>query len=490
MRDELGIEDAGGTATLSFGRALVPVAKPTGAEAFRAYLAKTDWVPDLGARIGTAEWWRGALTCTALVAGACLLSPGRGHPVMGDVAAPLSGTEWDEARAQSITPLAYGANSGRRMAANDLVAPLLETPERPAIELSAAYGSGDSFSGVLQRAGVSESDSDAAVALISNAVSLEEIKPGTQIDITLGRRENKKVARPLDALSFRARFDLNLSLARAGKALALARQVIAIDHTPLRIQGLVGSSLYRSARAAGAPAKAVEDYIRGIASRTAIGGLGSDDKFDMTIGQDRAATGEVRLGALEYAGLFRSSGKTLRLMRWERDGREQWFDASGQTEQSGAMGMPVAGHVTSNFGLRVHPILGYTKMHKGMDIGAPWGSPIHAAMDGVVQFAGRTGGYGNFVKLASGGNIATGYGHMSRIAVRNGERVARGQVIGYVGSTGLSTGPHLHWEVWKNGISVNPRSVSMASVIQLGGEELREFKARLAELTSVKPGGR
>ena len=490
LRSDSGIEQAGGTATVSFGRALSPLPTPTAFDRFHAALAKIDWVPDLGARIGSADWWRGALTCTALCASAVALAP-RLHPIAGTVAPPLAGAQWDEARAQSIAPLAYGANTGHRMAANDFVAPLTETPERPSIDLSASYGAGDSFAAVLRRAGVSERDSDAAVRLVTGATSLDDLKPGTQIDLTLGRRADKAVARPLDQLSFRARFDLQLSLKRVGSALALTRQVIAIDHTPLRIQGLVGSSLYRSARAAGVPAKVVESYIRAIASRLSVGrDVHAADRFDLIVEQARAATGEVELGGLLFAGLTRGGGKPLQLVKWGDGDRAQWFESSGQTEQRGAMGMPVSGHITSTFGIRMHPILGILRMHKGMDIGAPWGSPIHAATDGVVQFAGRTGGYGNFVKLAGPGGIATGYGHMSRIAVHTGTRVARGQVIGYVGSTGLSTGPHLHWEVWRNGVSVNPRTISMSSVVQLSGEALRAFKARVGSLLSVKPGAR
>jgi murein DD-endopeptidase MepM/ murein hydrolase activator NlpD len=136
----------------------------------------------------------------------------------------------------------------------------------------------------------------------------------------------------------------------------------------------------------------------------------------------------------------------------------------------------------------MHPLLGYLKMHKGLDIAAPYGSPIYAALDGVVQGAGRSGGYGNFVKLIHGGNLASGYGHMSRIAVARGQRVRQGQVIGYVGSTGMSTGPHLHWEVWRNGQTINPRSISFASVAALSGESLRRFKARVAGLLAVRVG--
>ena len=128
------------------------------------------------------------------------------------------------------------------------------------------------------------------------------------------------------------------------------------------------------------------------------------------------------------------------------------------------------------------------KLHKGVDIGASYGSPIYAVADGMVAFAGRAGGYGNFVKLAHARGLETGYGHMSRMAVARGTHVARGQVIGYVGSTGMSTGPHLHWEVWRDGVSVDPRRLSFDSTQQLTGSALRAFKAHVAGLLAVKPG--
>ena len=102
--------------------------------------------------------------------------------------------------------------------------------------------------------------------------------------------------------------------------------------------------------------------------------------------------------------------------------------------------------------------------------------------------AGRNRGYGNFIKLVHADGVSSGYGHLSRFAVRAGERVSRGEVIGYVGSTGLSTGPHLHWEVWKNGKTVNPRSISLSSVATLSGAKLRAFKAKVANLMSVPTG--
>ncbi|MBS0285469.1 MAG: M23 family metallopeptidase [Proteobacteria bacterium] len=484
LREQPGLELAGGAGTGSFGRALVPVKSLSRYEQLRIAAARIDWVPDLGAEIGSLTWWRGLATCTLLCGAAILTAPGL-RPVPGFVAAPITGAAWEEARPLAIAPLALGGGTGRRMAATDLVRPLAETPERPVIELTATLGDGDRLVSALQRAGVGRPDAAEAASLVARAVALDDIPSGTMLDLTLGRRADKRVARPLERLAFRAKFDLNLAINRAGEGLTLERHPIAIDHTPLRVTGRVGSSLYRSARAAGVPARLVEAYIKALASRVSIGrDVRADDRFDIIAEQQRAATGEVQVGQLQFAGLDQGHHK-IQLVRWGDNA--QWWDARGQSERRGAMGMPVAGHVTSTYGNRMHPLLGFMRMHRGMDIGAPYGSPIHAASDGVVAQAGRAGGYGNFVKLAHPGGVATGYGHMSRIAVRAGQHVSRGQVIGYVGSTGLSTGPHLHWEVWKNGVSVNPRSISLSSVAVLSGKALREFKAKVANLLATAP---
>lgn len=112
--------------------------------------------------------------------------------------------------------------------------------------------------------------------------------------------------------------------------------------------------------------------------------------------------------------------------------------------------------MTSGYGMREHPILGGRRKHDGVDLASPVGTPIHATADGVVEKASWFGGYGLFVELDHGANMETRYGHMSRIAVAEGQRVHKGDVIGYVGSTGRSTGPHLHYEVRVNGLAVNP----------------------------------
>jgi murein DD-endopeptidase MepM/ murein hydrolase activator NlpD len=443
--------------------------------------------PDLGSRIGSLTWYRGAATCLGLCGLALLLSPGFENPIYGYVPPALQGAEWDAAKAQAIAPLAKGADTGYRMAATGLVAPLTDTPERPVINVTAKLASGGSLMGVLQRSGVGGGDANRVVDLIGEALALGEIQPGTPLDITLGRRADKSQPRPLENLAFRARFDLKLEVARNGGGLALKEIPIAIDNTPLRIQGEVGPSLYRSARAAGAPARAVEAYIKSVATRLPVGRIGSGCKFDLIMEQARAETGEVKFGNLMFAGVTGCSNK-VQLVRWTIDGRDEWYDASGKGERKGMMAMPVAGRVTSSYGVRRHPVLGFARMHKGLDIGAPYGAPIHAATDGVVAMAGRNRGYGNFVKLNHAGGLATGYGHMSRIAVRGGQRVRKGQVIGYIGSTGLSTGPHLHYELYKNGAAINPKSVSFSVVQQLSGGELAEFRAKVGRLMSVPVG--
>jgi murein DD-endopeptidase MepM/ murein hydrolase activator NlpD len=488
LRSDDAVDQGGGASALAFGRSIPMLPPASWIDGLRARSAEIDWAPDLGARIGSAEWYRGAATCLALCTATCLLSPGFNRTIIGAVPAPLSGAAWDETRAQSITPLAWGGATGRRMAANGLVRPLAETPERPSISLTATLGSGDSFGRVLERAGVAAPDAAVTADAVARAVPLGTIKPGTQIDLTLGRRPAKTMPRPLDNLRFRARFDLNIAVNRVGTHLVMTPEPIAIDHTPLRIRGVVGASLYRSARAAGAPAKAVEAYLRALAGRVSVGrDVHADDVFDIVVERQRAATGEVQIGELLLAGLDNGDHK-LQLVRWGDGDHADWYDARGVGERKGMMSMPVAGHITSGYGMRFHPILGFTRFHKGMDIGAPWGSPVHAATDGVIAFAGRKGGYGNFISLAAGGGLTTGYGHLSRIVIRSGQRVTRGQVIGAVGSTGLSTGPHLHWEVWKNGAAINPRTVSFSTTQELTGTALKAFKARVASLLNVKPG--
>jgi murein DD-endopeptidase MepM/ murein hydrolase activator NlpD len=349
-------------------------------------------------------------------------------------------------------------------------------------------GFGDSFTRVLERAGVTSAEAAQVAAMVASVSDPDTIKPGTVMDVTLGSRSSLAAPRPLEALAFRARLDLKLSVRRVDGRLTLTESPVLVDATPLRIQGRVGTSLYRAARSAGIPAKAVETYIRAIASQIDIGDLKDDDRFDVVLEHRQAASGESESGTLLYAGLERSGGKSLQLMPWQQDGRTQWFEASGVGKARGVLQRPVPGVVSSDFGLRRHPILGYTRMHKGLDFQAGYGTPILAATDGVVAAAGWAGGYGQQVRLSHAGGVTTSYSHMSRIVADPGSHVRQGQLIGYVGSSGLSTGPHLHYELHVNGVPVDPASVQFATRAQLSGSELASFRARLRALLSIQPG--
>jgi murein DD-endopeptidase MepM/ murein hydrolase activator NlpD len=175
----------------------------------------------------------------------------------------------------------------------------------------------------------------------------------------------------------------------------------------------------------------------------------------------------------------------VELMKWTDGKHVIWVNADGVGgDGSQTMDMPVHGRLTSGFGERFHPILGYERFHAGMDLAAAAGTPIVAAADGKVVSAGWSGGYGQLVAIVHSGGIETKYGHMSRIAAYAGEQVRRGEVIGYVGSTGLSTGPHLHFEVMKNGRPVNPASVKaiQGGPGHLEGEKLAAFQNQLRTL--------
>ena len=152
------------------------------------------------------------------------------------------------------------------------------------------------------------------------------------------------------------------------------------------------------------------------------------------------------------------------------------------------MRTPINGaRLSSGYGRRRHPILGYNRMHRGVDFAAPRGTPIYAAGKGSVVYRARKGGYGKYIRIRHNSEYSTAYGHLKsfRRGVVKGSRVKQGQVIGYVGSTGRSTGPHLHYEILRHGSQVNPMRLRMPSGRKLKGAELARFQERRAELDAV-----
>lgn len=450
-------------------------------------LAALDLAPDLGRNIGSRKWLRGAASFIGLTALAVSLGPGI-EPIRAAPPVAIDAVARDEYRSMMIMPLAEGGESGRVTGASLSVSALTGTPERPTIERSLTMPRGASFAGLLRRAGLRSTEASEAEGLVAGAIPLSDIAAGTQLDLTLGRRTEPGAPRPLEGLIFRARFDLMLELQRGENgALALIRRPIAVDTTPLRIRGKVGDGLYRAARAAGAPTRAIRDYLRLMGDRVSLNSeVGGEDTFDMVFEYSRAATGEVRLGQMLFAGLERTRGKTIELVRFGGEGK--FFDSDGKGELTGGLSRPTNGGMTSGFGMRRHPILGYRRMHGGIDFGGGYGAPIYAVTEGSVRSAGRSGGYGTQVRIAHPNGLSSSYSHMSRLAVRSGQQVKRGQVIGYIGSTGLSTGPHLHYELFQSGRRVDPRSVKYVQQDTLGGRQLADMRGRMENLRTVEPG--
>ena len=413
-----------------------------------------------------ARWRHGAalaLLCSGLAAAA--------------IARPSAATsptdyEW---RALGVAPLAKGGRTGLRLDATDRVQPIAAAPARARLDLTMILAPGEPVGAMLMRAGVTPADAVAAHRLVGPA----KLRGGTAVSIMLGAR-TPDGRRSLQRLSLRASLDTELELNRGAGGLALARHPVRVDTRPLRIRGRAGDGLYWGLRSAGVSPQSAAEYLRTLAREIDVGSdIAADDRFDLVIARRRAESGEEQVGPLLYAGLERSGGRDLKLVKWAKG----WVDAANLDRPAPeAMAWPTAGRITSGFGYRVHPILRFARLHRGVDFGAPRGTPIVAAADGVVSAAGWAGGYGRQVRLAHADGVATSYSHMSSIAAEPGSNVRRGEIIGYVGSSGLSTGPHLHYEVYKGGRAVDPLSVRFAPAGMADPQQVAAVKARLKAL--------
>lgn len=465
------------------GRALLPDAARWrhAAQQWRQRAGMGEAVVDLGRDIGSPLWWLGCATL-ALLMGTALWVGGPPTPLPGRATPAFAPAAADMNRLAGLAPLARGgAGLVTNLPNRRQVVPLAEVPERPRLELSVRT-SGAGLAAALRRAGVGADDLAAVQTLLAGAGASASLPAGTALDLVLGRRDTRTVPRPLEQLRFRAAFDLAVELRRTAAGLQLKRVPIAVDHTPLRIQGVVGRNLQRALRTAGLPDRLVGDAIRVLGFVVDFQhGIAARDRFDIVVEQDKAATGESRQGALLFAALRRNSGRGGNDVEVGRTASGDYFKANGESVKRGLMNTPVDGAtLTSGFGMRFHPLLAFTRMHQGVDFGAPSGTPIMAAAGGTVVSAAPHGGHGNYVQLRHTDELVTAYAHMSRFAVKAGQKVRQGQIIGYVGSTGLSTGPHLHYEVWLRGKAVNPMQLRFVGGTMLKGPALAAFQRQVA----------
>jgi murein DD-endopeptidase MepM/ murein hydrolase activator NlpD len=212
------------------------------------------------------------------------------------------------------------------------------------------------------------------------------------------------------------------------------------------------------------------------------------DTFKLVFDRKVTESGRtVEAGNLLYAEI-EAKGSVDRFYSFQPKGDKEveYFDENGKSIKGFLLTTPVYGaRISSTFGMRMHPILGFTKMHTGIDFAAPTGTPIMAAGDGVVEDAKWWGGYGRWVRIRHNGQWETGYGHMSAIAVKPGQHVHQGEIIGYVGTTGRSTGPHLHFEIWQNGHPINPKGAKVPDASVLQGQDMTAFRARKRAIDSM-----
>ena len=214
------------------------------------------------------------------------------------------------------------------------------------------------------------------------------------------------------------------------------------------------------------------------------------DGFDMVFERFINRRGEtVRTGDIVYL-VFNGRGDALEYFRFETpDGEVGYYTQEGESAQRLLMKMPINGaRISSSFGMRFHPILRSNRPHNGTDFAAPTGTPIMAAGSGIVERANRFGSYGNYIRIRHANGYKTVYAHLHGFArgVRAGARVQQGQIIGYVGSTGRSTGPHLHYEVHHNGRPTNPMALDLPTGKQLSDEELALFETERGRIAALR----
>lgn len=248
-------------------------------------------------------------------------------------------------------------------------------------------------------------------------------------------------------------------------------------------KGKINGSLYVSAKAAGVPDSVILNLIKMYSWNVDFQrDVQSGDSFEVMYDQIKTADGDIvpGKGTILYAKLT-LDGRDIPYYRYEdRSGDADYYDETGHSAKKSLMKTPIDGaRISSGFGVRKHPVLGFSKMHKGIDFAAPKGTPIYAAGDGKIVKMGPFSSYGNYVRIAHSNGFDTAYAHMNgfKSGLRSGMRVKQGEVIGYVGTTGRSTGAHLHYEIMQNNVAVNPNSVKVPTGNVLVGRDLAALKA-------------
>ncbi len=357
---------------------------------------------------------------------------------------------------------------------------------------------GDTLMDILTRARIDQAEAYAAVESLRTVYDPRRLRAGQALAITAANDDASDAAandprRRLLGLSFDLSFDHQIRVTRSADGSYDAAKTDRPQHRELvRAAGTIDDSLYLAADRVDLPQEVTAELIKLFSwdvdfQRDLRPGDGFETLYDQVSLED--GSGAVRGGDLLY-GALTLSGTVLGAYRFElEDGDVEYFDHNGKSLRKFLLRTPVDGaRISSRFGMRRHPILGYSLMHKGVDFAAPVGTPIYAAGNGRVAVAGRNGGYGNYVRIRHNGEYSTAYAHMLRFAkgIAPGRRVSQGQVIGYIGTTGRSTGPHLHYEVLREDAQINPMSVKQAPNTQLAGADLKHFQQEVERIDRLR----
>ena len=429
------------------------------------------------------------------------------------------------------------SGGGEQLAA---VAPQFRAPQTqdqedanptPGIETrTVTLDSGDTLAGAMEDAGVSSTDANAAITALGHDFNPHQLKAGMSFDITYDVApvidasggppapkttvvmvNHKPVVVPVEedsgagatpgssapiarllSLHFSPTIEQDITVTRATDGSFSAQNVqktLEVHHH--RAGATIDSSLYLAGMQAGIPADIVIEMIRMFSYKVDFQrDLQPGDSFEVYYDYYYTPQGQpAKIGNISYARM-RLSGRDVVLYRYAPEGEatSDYFDAKGQSAKGMLMKTPVDGaRISSGFGSRFHPILGYTRMHKGVDFAVPTGTPVMAAGAGTISFMGWANGYGNFVVINHSNGYSTAYGHLSRFAggLRKGAHLGQGEVFAYSGMTGLATGPHLHYEIRVNGSQVNPLRVKIAEGRLLDGSDLRNFLEQRLKMDEV-----
>ncbi len=366
---------------------------------------------------------------------------------------------------------------------------LLNQIKSPFLEYDYVVQNNDTVESILKKFSVKGSEINFIVTKIKKK-RLSNITPDQKMQFVLKKTKDKKnmevvkIKYPLSKTTF-------VVIDKTKDKLEITKNITELFLRNVVVEGTISNNLYSSAVKAGMEPNVIVEFAR-------IYGFEVDFQRDIRKGDvfevmyeryfdDRNK--KVKTGKILYAYLNVNKQK-IKLYRFGKKNSYDYYDEKGRSIVKALMKTPINGaRLSSGFGNRKHPILGFTKHHNGTDFAAPTGTPIMASGNGTVIKAGWCGNGGNCVRIRHNSSYTTGYGHMSKIATRTGRRVKQGQIIGYVGNTGMSTGPHLHYTVSYNGKFINSQKLKLPSGKILKGEERKLFEVerikldvRLAEL--------